>query len=107
MTIIEVQPDSDFPIQNLPYGIFSTQTNPSPRVGTRLGDFVVDLSMLDEEGRFDKKYGFFDDATLNRFMAAGRDVWREIRQRLIRLLGEEQVSLKAEVLIPCLLYTSV
>lgn len=99
MSLIEVKPDSDFPIQNLPYGIFSTQANPRLRVGTRLGDFVVDLSMLDDDGRFDKKYGFFADATLNRFMAAGRDVWREIRQRLIKLLGEEQASLKAEALM--------
>ena len=100
MSLIEVKPASDFPIQNLPYGIFSTQANPRLRVGTRLGEFVVDLSMLDDDGRFDKKYGFFADATLNRFMAAGRDVWREIRQRLIKLLGEEQASLKAEALIP-------
>lgn len=41
--------------------------------------------MLDEENRFDKKYGFFAEATLNRFMASGRMVWREIRQRLMRL----------------------
>jgi fumarylacetoacetase len=100
MPLIEIHPDSDFPIQNLPYGIFSIKENPSPRVGTRLGDFVVDLSMLDDDGRFDRKYGFFADATLNRFMASGRDVWREIRQRLTRLLGEEQASLKAEALIP-------
>lgn len=100
MPKIEIHPNSDFPIQNLPYGIFSTQANPSPRVGTRLGDVVVDLSMLDDEGHFDKKYGFFADATLNRFMSAGRDVWREIRQRLTRLLGQEQASLKIEALIP-------
>ncbi len=100
MPLIEVQPDSDFPIQNLPYGIFSTQANPSPRVGTRLGDVVVDLSLLDSEDRFDKRYGFFADASLNRFMASGREVWREIRQRLIRLLGQEQASLKQEALIP-------
>ena len=99
MPLIEVQPDSDFPIQNLPYGIFSTQANPSPRVGTRLGDFVVDLSLLDDEDHFDKRYGFFADATLNRFMASGREVWREIRQRLTRLLGQEQASLKPEALI--------
>jgi fumarylacetoacetase len=99
MSLIEIHPDSDFPIQNLPYGIFSTQKNPNPRVGTRLGDFVIDLSVLDDEGRFDRKYDFFADASLNRFMASGREVWREIRQRLIKLLGEEQASLKQEASI--------
>ena len=100
MPLIEIHPDSDFPIQNLPYGVFSTNENPSPRIGTRLGDFVIDLAILDNEDAFGKRYGFFADVSLNRFMAAGRDVWREIRQRLTRLVGEEQVSLKKEALIP-------
>ncbi|MFN8433670.1 MAG: fumarylacetoacetase [Anaerolineales bacterium] len=100
MPLIEIHPNSDFPIQNLPYGVFSTNENPSPRIGTRLGDFVIDLAMLDAENIFDKHYGFFADASLNRFMATGRDVWREIRQRLTKLVGEEQASLKKEALIP-------
>lgn len=100
MPFIEVPPDSDFPIQNLPYGIFSTQANPNPRVGTRLGDVIVDLSMLDDEGLFGIKHGFFADPSLNRFMASGRGTWREIRQRLTKILGEEQASLKKEALSP-------
>ena len=99
MLKIQVGLNSDFPIQNLPYGIFSTKENPTPRVGTRLGDVVIDLAMLDAENAFGKQYGFFADASLNRFMAAGRDVWREIRQRLTRLVAEEQASLKSEALI--------
>jgi fumarylacetoacetase len=100
MPKIEVQPDSDFPIQNLPYGVFSTKANPSPRVGTRLGDFVIDLNLLDQENLFDKYYGFFADPTLNRFMDSGREVWREIRQRLTSLLGEDQASIKNAAVIP-------
>ena len=99
MLKIQVGLNSDFPIQNLPYGIFSTKENPTPRVGTRLGDVVIDLAMLDAENAFGKQYGFFADASLNRFMAAGRDVWREIRQRLTRLVAEEQASLKSDALI--------
>lgn len=99
MPKIEIHPDSDFPIQNLPYGVFSTTSDPSPRIGTRLGDWVIDLSILDHENLFGRRYGFFDDSSLNRFMAAGREVWREIRQRLIRLAGEEQVYLKKDALI--------
>ena len=99
-SLIDVHPDSDFPIQNLPYGIFSTQANPSPRVGTRLGDFVVDLSLLDDNGSFGKRYGFFADSTLNRFMSAGREVWTEIRQRLTDLLENDQTAPQKEALIP-------
>jgi fumarylacetoacetase len=99
-SFIEVHPESDFPIQNLPYGIFSTQTNPNLRAGTRIGDWVVDLSMLDEEKLFGRQYGFFADSTLNRFMSAGRKVWREIRQRLIGLLSSDNSPIKKEALIP-------
>ena len=99
-SFIEVHPESNFPIQNLPYGIFSTRANPNPRVGTRLGDFVVDLSVLDEESLFGKRYGFFADSTLNRFMSAGREVWREIRQRLTSLLSSDNSPIKKEALIP-------
>ena len=99
-SFIEVHPESNFPIQNLPYGIFSTQENSSPRMGTRIGDFVVDLSVLDEEKLFDKQYGFFSDSTLNRFMSAGRAVWREIRQRLIGLLSSGSSLIKKGAFIP-------
>lgn len=98
MSFIEISPDSDFPIQNLPYGIFSTKENPSPRVGTRLGDFVVDLAFLDEQSLFDEKYDFFADASLNRFMSAGREVWRKIRQRLTEVLSEDKASIWEEAM---------
>lgn len=98
-SIINVDPESDFPIQNLPYGIFSTKENHNPRVGTRLGDFVVDLAQLDDQNLFGKQYGFFADSTLNRFMASGRNIWREIRQRLIELLSGGKSPVKKEALI--------
>jgi len=97
-SFIEVHPNSDFPIQNLPYGVFSTEPNQKPRVGTRIGDWVVDLSVIDEEKLFDKQYGFFVDPTLNRFMSAGRDVWREVRQRLISLLSSDSSPLKNDAM---------
>jgi fumarylacetoacetase len=98
-SFIEVSPDSDFPIQNLPYGIFSTKANPNPRVGTRLGDFVIDLSILDDEKLFGKQYGFFADSTLNRFMSSGRNAWKEIRQRLTDLLSSTDSQIKNEAII--------
>jgi fumarylacetoacetase len=98
MTFIEISPDSDFPIQNLPYGIFSTKENPNPRVGTRLGDFVIDLSILDEENLFGKQYNLFNESSLNKFMSAGKNVWREIRQRLTDSLSSNNSQVKKEAL---------
>ncbi|MBI5824217.1 MAG: fumarylacetoacetase [Chloroflexi bacterium] len=97
-SFIEVHPESDFPIQNLPYGVFSTKANPNPRIGTRIGGVAIDLSILDEENLFGKRHGFFADATLNRFMSAGREVWREIRQRLTGLLSSDNSPLKDEAM---------
>jgi len=97
-SFIEVHPESDFPIQNLPYGVFSTKSIPTPRIGTRISDFVVDLAVLDEENLFDKHYGFFIDSTLNRFMSGGRVVWREVREQLIGLLSNDNSLLKKEML---------
>ena len=97
-SFIEVHSESDFPIQNLPYAVFSTKANPNPRVGTRIGDFVVDLSIVDEEKLFDRQYGFFNEPTLNKFMSAGREAWREIRQRLTGLLSSDSSPLKSDAM---------
>ncbi|RKP11810.1 Fumarylacetoacetase, partial [Piptocephalis cylindrospora] len=45
-SFIQVSKDSDFPIQNLPYGIFSLVHDPTPRVGVAIGDQIVDMPAL-------------------------------------------------------------
>jgi len=42
-SFIPVDPASDFPIQNLPYGVFSAKDGLAPRVGVAIGDYVLDL----------------------------------------------------------------
>jgi fumarylacetoacetase len=42
-SFIDVAPDSHFPIQNLPYGVFSAKDGLAPRVGVAIGDYVLDL----------------------------------------------------------------
>uniref|UniRef100_E6PDS7 fumarylacetoacetase n=1 Tax=mine drainage metagenome TaxID=410659 RepID=E6PDS7_9ZZZZ len=84
---IEVGVESDFPIQNLPYGIFSAKRR-EPRIGVAIGERIVDLRALAEAGLFD---GIVDRATLsaetlNALMAAGRPVWRALRGRVSDLL---------------------
>ena len=43
-SFIEVAPESHFPIQNLPFGVFRPR-NGVPRVGVAIGDYVLDLSI--------------------------------------------------------------
>ena len=50
-SFIHVPPDSDFPIQNLPYGIFRPREG-AARAGVAIGDLILDLSVLEERGFF-------------------------------------------------------
>ena len=50
-SFIEVAPDSHFPIQNLPFGVFKPAQG-AARVGVAIGDFVLDLAVLEERGHF-------------------------------------------------------
>jgi fumarylacetoacetase len=49
-SFIDVDPLSDFPIQNLPYGVFFTPDQPELRVGVAIGDFILDLAALEAAG---------------------------------------------------------
>ena len=70
--------DSDFPVQNLPFGIFSHEpTGRDPRIGIAIGDSVVDMKVLLAEGLLDEcaHASVFADATLNAFMAQPLPAW--------------------------------
>lgn len=90
---IPTTPDSHFPIQNIPFGIFSTAADNRKRAATIIGDTVVDLAALYDEGLlndvgFDKNV--FASSSLNEFMEYPRAVWRSTRQRLIQLFDDSE-----------------
>jgi fumarylacetoacetase len=96
-SFIDVQPDSHFSLENLPYGIFQAKQG-KPRVGVAIGDLIVDLSVLEELDHFrlpefqDQKV--FSDDSLNGFLALGRPAWRKTREILQRLLAAETTTLR-------------
>lgn len=95
---IEVNPDSDFPIQNLPFGIFKTKET-NPRVGVAIGAFILDLSAIAEAGLFDKvpfpfDTAVFSKATLNDFIALGKPVTNAVREQISDLLNAENAALR-------------
>ena len=103
---IDVAPDSDFPIQNLPYGVFST-AGAGRRVGIAIGDFVLDLAEMAKAGLLpDVPAGVFESDALNPFMALGPDVWSATRTRLSALLQadaprlRDDAALRARALVP-------
>jgi fumarylacetoacetase len=94
-SFIPVDPASDFPIQNLPYGVFSTSALPAPRVGVAIGGFVLDLWELAQDCRIDVvEPAVFAAPSLNSFMALGPKVWSKTRARLSELLRHDHPELR-------------
>lgn len=86
-TWIDVPENSDFPIQNIPFGIITTPDD-TPRVATRIGDTVIDLKVLFDFGYlYDLHFGLedFDTPTLNNMMSRGKEATRALRNRLSEL----------------------
>ena len=112
---VEVSADSDFPIQNLPFGVFKTKTNTRPRVCTRIGDFIVDLVVLDHLSMLDDceiSHSVFDNQYINDLMSLGKEKTRGLRNCLSDILKEGNTEAeknswhflhhadKAEMLLP-------
>ena len=99
-SFIAVAPDSHFPIQNLPFGIFKP-ANAAARVGVAIGDLVLDLSLLEERGHFrSPEFGtapVFSADALNSFLALGRPAWRKAREVIQHLLDSETPTLRDDV----------
>ena len=105
-SFIETAPDCDFPIQNLPYGVFST-AGAGKRVGVAIGGFVLDLGEIARAGLLPEvPAGIFEAGALNPFMALGPDVWTRTRARISELLRadaprlRDDAALRARALIP-------
>jgi fumarylacetoacetase len=105
---VEVPRHSDFPIQNLPFGIFKHQ-RATPSAGVAIGNHVLDLFYLHENGFLDGlglHPGVFNQPVLNDFLALGRKKGGEVRERISELLSQENEELRtnqearASALIP-------
>jgi fumarylacetoacetase len=96
---VEIPKHSDFPIQNLPFGIFRTEYL-TPVAGVAIGDFVLDLVYLHENGYFyglDLPTGIFNQKYLNDFLALGRKKIGEVRERISELLRHDNDELKTNI----------
>lgn len=88
---IDVPEGSDFPIQNLPFGVFRTLSNPSPRVCTIVGNSVIDLAVLNYLSLLEDleiPVDVFKNRYLNDLMALGKEKTRGLRNQLSELLSK-------------------
>lgn len=105
---VDVPNGSDFPIQNLPFGVFKTNSL-SPRIGSRIGDSVIDLKSLYVLGYFENlnfEMQDFDADSLNNLMKKGKKGTRDLRNRLSKLFESGHADLRqnehhvSQILIP-------
>ncbi|WP_312536822.1 fumarylacetoacetase [Acinetobacter variabilis] len=95
-SFVDIAPDSDFPLENLPYGIFSDEQNAQPRAGVALGEWVIDLAALEAKSYLKLEQGqqFFNQPTLNSFIESGKANWSKVRTELQKLLSADHAELR-------------
>jgi fumarylacetoacetase len=94
-SFIDVAPESHFPLENLPFGVFKPR-NGKARIGVALGDYVVDLAVLQQTGHFPdlQDSQLFARDSLNDFLALGRPAWKQVRERLQQILSANTPTLR-------------
>ncbi len=96
-SFVEVAPDSHYPLENLPFGVFRPNDG-AARVGVAIGDCILDLAVLEEAGHFrGAELGhrpIYGDDSLNAFLALGRPAWQKTRGILQHLLAADTTTLR-------------
>lgn len=97
-SFVEVEPESHFPLENLPYGVFKPEPGSFPRPGVAIGNYVLDLSAIASAGLFDgpllRNSDCFNQPNLNKFVGLGRPAWKEARATLQKLLSATEPTLR-------------
>ena len=93
---LQVREDSDFPIQNIPFGVFLTREDVIT-IGTRIGDTAIDLGALHQLGYL-RDIPLTDDIflqdTLNDFISDGKKTWRAVRNRIAEIFDVQNTELQ-------------
>ncbi len=87
--------DTDFPLNNLPYGVFSTNSLEA-RCGVAIGDMVLDMATLEEAGLISlAENPVFDVPYWNDVMDLGPVAWHDLRLRLMAMLTADSAEQSA------------
>lgn len=93
---LNVDDNSDFPIQNIPFGVFITKDD-IITIGTRIGEYAIDLAAFQQLGYFEGiplTGDMFMQDSLNDFIADGRKTWRLVRNRISDVFNSENPKLR-------------
>ena len=98
-SFLPVSQQSDFPIQNIPFGA-GTWTSGEDVCLTRIGDTVINLSLLEKNSFFKDcglKENTFGHNTLNPFLSHDKATWRAIRNRIAEIFSKENKEFERNV----------
>ena len=93
---LEVPAQTDFPIQNIPFGVFLTKED-VVTIGTRIGNFAIDLGALQQLDYFngiELTDDMFMQDTLNDFISDGKKTWRLVRNRIAEIFDANNPLLR-------------
>ena len=94
-TWIDIPKNSDFSIYNIPFGIFSTKDS-KKRVGTAIGDMILDLKLASDQGVFDNlnfDLNVFENQYLNDFISLGKSITNNVRLTIhVLILPQDQAT---------------
>src|SRR5436190_2576618 len=93
---LSVPSESDFPIQNIPFGVFLTKEDVIT-IGTRIGDYAIDLGALQQLNYFEGielTDDIFMQDTLNDFISDGQKTWRLVRNRIAEIFDANNSELR-------------
>jgi fumarylacetoacetase len=93
---LKVEKGCDFPIQNIPFGVFITKDD-IITIGTRIGEYAIDLGAFHQLGYFDDvplTDDMFMQDSLNDFISDGRKTWRLVRNKIAEIFDAENPRLR-------------
>jgi fumarylacetoacetase len=93
---LNVADNCDFPIQNIPFGVFITKDD-IITIGTRIGEYAIDLGAFHQLGYFEGiplTDDMFMQDSLNDFISDGRKTWRLVRNRIADVFDAKNASLR-------------
>lgn len=96
-SFIAVSKDNHFPIQNLPFGIFSSKEDSTKRMGVAIGDYVLDIAACIKDGLLTESPLTLDQAlqgNLNGLMQLGRKKVSKVRNAISKLLRDSNPTLQ-------------
>jgi len=102
-SFIPYDASSHFPLENIPFGVFSFGTH-EKHVCTRIGDQVIDLSVLFTHGFLKGEKNVFKSDSLNEFIALGKDYWHQTRVQIQSLFTKENNTLHESAFIESYAY---